>query len=114
MILGKWAGKAGALFGYGKRAFEWGKQVATGNDGMGSASRVVNLMIATTVAGVLIAHVAMHRGLPQADQMYGLAAMLGASSVAYAAKSINPQPPPTPQALLDLSNPNGATSATTS
>lgn len=109
MIFGKYISKCGSLFGYGKKAFEWGKQVATGPDGMGSASRVVNLMVASTVCAVLIAHVLMHRELPQADQMYGLASLLGASSVAYAAKAINPQPQP-PGVPND---PNGANSDTT-
>lgn len=110
MILGKWISKCGSLFGYGKKAFEWGKQVATGPDGMGSASRVVNLMVATTICGVLITHVILHRGLPQADQMYGLAALLGASSVAYTAKAFAGPPSPPPGAPND---PNGANSAAT-
>lgn len=71
-----------------QKTVAWGKEVATGNDGMGSTSRVVVLLVSTTVVGVLIAHVAMNHGLPMADQMYGLSALLAAGSGAYASNKI--------------------------
>lgn len=90
----------------GHKIVGWGKEVATGNDGMGSASRVVALMMTTTVAGTLIAHVCMNHGLPTSEQMYGLSALVAAGTGAYASNKIrrdsrgqgdqNNQPPPPP------------------
>lgn len=72
----------------GQRVIGWGKEVATGNDGMGSASRVIALMVATTVVGCMIAHVAMNHGLPTSEQMYGLSALIAAGTGAYATNRI--------------------------
>lgn len=80
-----WFGK---IIEVAKKAFVWGKEVATGDDGLGSSSRVVLLMVSTTIVGVLIAHVCMNHGLPSADQMYGLSALLAAASGAYATTKI--------------------------
>ena len=89
-----------------KQGIAWGREIATGNDGMGSASRVVVLMVTSTVSGVLIAHVAMNHSLPASDQMYGLSAILAAGAGAYATNKIRrdsrggddqPPPPPPPQ-----------------
>lgn len=89
-----------------KSGIAWGREVATGNDGMGSASRVVVLFVTTVTMGVLIAHVCMNHGLPSADQMYGLSALLASGAGAYATNKIrrdskgdqyNNQQPPPPQ-----------------
>lgn len=88
---------------YVKAGIAFGKQVAMGNDGMGSASRVIALVVVTTCMGVLITHVAICRSLPSADQMYGLSALIAAGSGAYATNKIrrdsrgaDDQPPPLP------------------
>jgi hypothetical protein len=90
----------------GQKFIGWGREVATGNDGMGSASRVIALSVAFTVVGVLIAHVCMNHGLPTSEQMYGLSALIAAGTGAYATNKIrrdsrgqddqNNQPPPPP------------------
>lgn len=88
-----------------KEVIAWGKEVATeSSTGVASASRVVALMVSTGVVGVLIAHVCIHRSLPDAPQMYGLSSLVGAASGAYAANKIagngnggNPPPQEPPQ-----------------
>lgn len=71
-----------------KRSIAWGKEVAQGADGTGSASRVVVLLIATVASGCLVTHVIMNHGLPSADQMYGLSAFTASGAGAYAANKI--------------------------
>lgn len=88
-----------------KEIVAWGREVATGEDGAGSTSRVVVLMVTTVTLGVLIAHVWMNHGLPSADQMYGLSAFIAAGAGAYATNKIRrdsrggdqDNPPPTSQ-----------------
>lgn len=83
---------------FAKRGISWGRELATGNDGMGSASRVVALMVTTTVCGVLIAHVCMNHGLPDAQQLYGLAGLIGTGCGAFAVgKIIRPGPGGVPE-----------------
>lgn len=67
-----------------KGGMAWGREFATGNDGIGSASRVVALIVTTTVSGTLIAHICLNHGLPDAGQLYGLAAMITAGCGAFA------------------------------
>lgn len=75
-----------------KQSIAWGKAVAgeTGGKAAGtpSASRVVALLITTTVVGVLIAHVHMNHGLPSSSQLYGLSALVAAGAGAYATNKI--------------------------
>jgi hypothetical protein len=84
-----------------KSGISWGKQVATGNDGMGSASRVVALIVTPVTMGVLIAHVCMNHGLPSSEQLYGVAALIGTGCGAFAIGKFRspdncPNPPPPP------------------
>lgn len=86
---------------WAKNIVSFGKEVATGNDGMGSASRVVALLVTIVVLGVLITHVVLKRGLPDASQLYGLSALEATGLGAYATNKIrrdqnggDPSPPP--------------------
>ncbi len=67
-----------------KSVVSWGKEVASDNNGIGSTSRMVALVVAFSACGVLIAHVWIHHGLPEPNQMYGLSAIIAAGCGAYA------------------------------
>lgn len=76
------------ITGIVKRGVAWARDCAAERDGTASSSRVVMLLVTPTVVGVLIAHVVIHHGLPAADQMYGLSAILATGAGAYATNKI--------------------------
>jgi hypothetical protein len=66
-----------------KKAWGWLKSIPSESNGTGSASRIALLMIAATVCGVLIAHVWIHRTLPDKDTLEGLAALCSVGMGSY-------------------------------
>lgn len=73
-----------------KSAMAWAKTIPSEPNGNGSSSRVIALLVAGTVVGVLIAYFVVRHELPDANQLYGLAAILGTGIGAYAANKFRP------------------------
>jgi hypothetical protein len=73
------------LIELGKRAFNWAKTIPSEPSGHGSSSRVIALIVTLTVAGLLIAFFKAKHELPSADQLYGMAAVLGTGMGGYVA-----------------------------
>lgn len=67
-----------------KKLVEWLKSVASESDGSGSASRVVKLCITATCCASLLLVVLFKHDLPSAEQLKGLAQVIGMGSAAYA------------------------------
>lgn len=80
-----------------KQGIAWGREVATGNDGMGSASRVVALIVTPSIMGCVVAHLFLNHGLPSAEQLYGVAAIIGAGCGAFAVGKFRGSGPSDPQ-----------------
>lgn len=66
-----------------KAAMGWAKTIPSEPNGHGSSSRVIALAVAGTIVGVLIAYFVIRHELPSADQLYGLAALLGTGITGY-------------------------------
>lgn len=64
----------------------WAKTIPSGSDGNGSSSRIIGLMVASGVMGVLVGYFMVRHDVPSAPQLYGLAAILGTGIGAYVAK----------------------------
>jgi len=85
----------------------WAKTIPSEPNGNGSSSRMIALMVAVTITGLLIAFFCVHHDLPTPGQLYALSAILGTGIGAYAANQIrhrdDDQPDP-PQGGADASH----------
>lgn len=73
------------VMGFVKNVANWAKTIPSEPNGHGSSSRVIALATAATVVGLMIAYFSVRRDLPSADQLYGLAAILGTGIGSYVA-----------------------------
>lgn len=69
----------------GKQAFRWAKTIPSEPNGNGSSSRIIALVTTLTLTGLLIAFFKVKHELPTADQLYGIAAILGTGMGGYVA-----------------------------
>lgn len=86
-----------------KGAMGWAKTIPSEPNGHGSSSRIIALSVALTIVGILIAYFCVRHELPTADQLYGLAAILGTGIGGYVANRFRPN---APDATAAVDNPD--------
>jgi predicted permease len=71
------------------KIFNWAKSVPSEANGNGSSSRVISLLVAFTLMGLMIAFFCVTHLLPTPDQFYGITALLGAANSGYVANKLS-------------------------
>jgi uncharacterized membrane protein YfcA len=67
----------------------WAKTIPSEPNGSGSSSRVIALMTAATLMGLMIAFFHARHDLPTPGQLYGIASILGTGIGAYMANKLH-------------------------